>query len=187
MNFVESGLGAGILGLAFEDHQLSAINAAVQDKLQDPNSTLGATPIFNILISNPSLPNSFDVALDRTSDLNDTAIGTLTIGAHAAGYEGVTEQPQLPRVFQGRWTVPSDGMQVNGKPFQFGPSSVDGLQPGQFATLLDTGFSFPPLPRRCTRLFSLILGMATRAGLNKNNSGTCSLPYCDARRGPTHM
>lgn len=143
---MDSGLGSGILGLAFEDDNLSPINHAVQEKLGEPDSTLGATPIFNILISNPSLPNSFDIALDRTSDLNDTAIGTLTIGAHAAGFESVTSQPQLPRVFQGRWTVPTDGMQVNGQSVKLPPSRIDGLQPGQIATLLDTGFSFPPLP-----------------------------------------
>lgn len=37
-------------------------------------------------------------------------------------------------------------MSVNGQAFTFGPSSISTVPAGKIAVLLDTGYSFPPLP-----------------------------------------
>ena len=124
----------------------SSINQGIKEAFNDPNSTLGTSPIFNILINNPDIPNSFDILLDRTGDLNDTEVGTLIIGGHAPGFENIVDQPHLPRVVSGRWAVPSDGMKVNGQSFTFNKSNSAVVKPGQIAAVLDTGFALPPLP-----------------------------------------
>ncbi|KAJ3552575.1 hypothetical protein NM688_g4082 [Phlebia brevispora] len=139
-------IATGMMGLSFEAIDFSPINAAIQESSNAPNNTAGSTPIFNILSQNADMPSLFDIYLDRTDDLNDTAVGTLLIGSHQPGYESVSNQPQLPRLFPGRWAVPLDAMQVNGETFQFNKSSVSGVPAGKIATVLDSGFSFPPIP-----------------------------------------
>ncbi len=134
------------MGISFEDFHFSPINLNIKVAFLDVNTTVGATPIFNVLSQNDTIPNSFDIQLERTEDLNKTALGTLIVGHHLMGYENITNQPQLPRVFSGRWTIPMDSMSVNGGLFEFNQSSVPGVVDGQIAVVLDTGFTFPPLP-----------------------------------------
>lgn len=136
----------GILGLAFDDTNLSPINAALEDAFGG-GTTLGRTPISNVFAQNPTTPNAFDVLLDRSSDLDTSSTGTFLIGEHAPTYaDAVAAAPRLPRQAVGRWSVPLDGMAVNGAPVRFNASSVDGVPAGKLAVLLDTGFSYPPLP-----------------------------------------
>lgn len=92
------------------------------------------------------MSNSFDVRLDRSSDLDDTSTGTFLISEHLDEFKNITSQPKLPRQAVGRWSVPLDGMAVNGKAFKFNKSSISTVPAGKIAAVLDTGFSFPPLP-----------------------------------------
>lgn len=136
--------GVGILGMSFDDVDLSPVNADLKSVYGD-DSTLGRSPIASIFNQNPTTPNSFDVLLDRASDLDETSSGTFVIGEHLDQYANVTQQPKLPRQFPGRWTAGMDGMTVNGQSISLPPSGTVG-QPGQLVMLLDTGFSLPPLP-----------------------------------------
>ena len=113
---------------------------------QDAAQKYGKAPISNIFAQNASQPNFFDVHLGRTSDLDDISDGTFTISEHIAGYEDVANQPKLERFSTFYWAVTLDAMQVNGKAFEFAPSSVEGIPSGKIATVLDTGFTLPPLP-----------------------------------------
>lgn len=142
--FFDQG-AVGIMGLAFDDTNLSPINFEIQQAYGN-GSTLGRTPITNIFAQNPDAPNSFDVRLDRSGDLDDTSSGTLIISDHDPDFSDITSQTQLPRQALGRWSVPLDGMAVNSEPFTFNASSIDTVPAGKIAVLLDTGFTFPPLP-----------------------------------------
>ncbi len=53
---------------------------------------------------------------------------------------------KLERLSPNYWSVTLDALEVNGKAFSFGPSSVKGVPSGKIATVLDTGFTNPPLP-----------------------------------------
>lgn len=73
--------------------------------------------------------------------------GTFLVGEHDANFQDVTSAPQLPVVSPGdRWAVVLDAMNINGAPFTFDKSSVPGTPDGKVVALLDTGYSFPPLP-----------------------------------------
>ncbi|THG99797.1 hypothetical protein EW026_g2607 [Hermanssonia centrifuga] len=142
--FFDEG-AVGIMGLAFNDAGLSPINDGIRAAFGQDN-TLGQAAISNIIAQNPSISNSFDILLDRTSDLDDDSTGIFIIGSHLQGFEDITSQPKLFRQTTGRWSVPCDGMTVNGGLFEFNQSSVAGVDSGRIATLLDSGFSLPPLP-----------------------------------------
>lgn len=144
-NFAFFNQGAvGIMGLSFDDVNLSPINRAI---LADtPASTVGHTPLINIFLQNPQVAPSFDVRLDRTGDLDDTATGTFLISEHLSQFAHVEQQPKLLRQALGRWTVPMDDMVVNGRKFDFNKSSIATVPSGKIGVLLDTGFTAPPLP-----------------------------------------
>lgn len=140
--------GQGIMGFGFNDGVgLSNINQAVL-QANGNQSTVGNTLISNVINQNPQISKSFDILLDRISDVNGTATGTLIIGDHLPGYENVTAQPKLARQFTGRWTVALDDMIVNGQSAQclFPVSSLPNIQPGSLDVELDTGSSFPSMP-----------------------------------------
>lgn len=130
--------------MAFDTAQVYGAVAAAYG--EDAAAKYGKGPISNIFAQNASQPNYFDVFLGRTSDLDDISDGTFTISEHLAGYEAVEAQPKLERLVPDRWSVTLDAMEVNGRSFSFGPSSVAGVPSGKIAALLDTGFTFPPLP-----------------------------------------
>ncbi len=130
----------------------------------------GKSPISNVFAQNPSQPNYFDVHLSRSSDLDDISDGTFTISEHVEGFEAVAHQPKLQRLVYYRWAVTLDAMEVNNKPFSFAASSVDGVPSGKIAALLDTGYSYPPLPPAAVDyIYSSIKGAV-------NDSGTWIVP-----------
>lgn len=134
----------GILGMSFTDNTSSDILVQLEQAYGN-GTQLGIAPISNIFAQNPNSPNCFDLLLARTGDL-DAQAGTFLIGEHLDDYASITNQPKLYKQFIDRWTLAMDGMSVNGKSFAFGPSSLSGLKPGQVAAVLDTGFTYPPLP-----------------------------------------
>lgn len=135
----------GIMGLAFDDINLSPINNAIQTAYGN-GSTLGLTPISQIFLQNPDASNSFDIRLDRTGDLDETASGTLLISEHDPEFANITNQPRLPRQVDGRWVIQLDGMSVNGESATFNSSLISNIPDGKLGMLMDSGFSFPPLP-----------------------------------------
>ncbi|KAH9850653.1 acid protease [Lenzites betulinus] len=137
--------GDGILGISF-NVQSPVIAALAQAVGDDAAQQVGATPMINLFSHQPDLPDSFDVLLTRADELGDVAQGTFLIGAHDDNFQNVADAPQLTSVSNEHWSVVLDAMNVNGHAFQFNASRVQGVPPGKVAAVLDTGFSFPPLP-----------------------------------------
>ena len=133
---------AGIMGIAFD-----ATSNIEQELVNSPETfdLSGATPIFNILSQN-DVQSFFDIHLSRANDSDSASSGTLFIGTHDDNFTNVAQQPKLPRVDPTHWTIAMDTMTVNGQSFTFNESSVPGLPNGKIATVLDSGFSLPPLP-----------------------------------------
>ena len=133
------------MGLAFNDVELSPINNGIQGAYGN-GSTLGFAPISRIFAQNPTASNSFDIRLDRTGDLDETSTGSLLISEHDPDFSNITSQPRLPRQVDGRWVIQLDGISVNGQQAVFNASSISTIPSGKLGMLMDTGFSFPPLP-----------------------------------------
>lgn len=164
------------MGIAFEDADFSPVNFFIEQAFGN-SSTLGHSPIANIFAQNPNISNSFDVYLSRTNDLDDTNTGTFLIAEHLDQFISVTNEPRLPRVTEGRWSVPCDGMKVNGQSFAFNKSSVAGVAEGSIAVVLDSGFTDPPLPPAAVdAIYSTIPGAIN---LNNTDSTPNWLIPCD--------
>lgn len=134
----------GIMGMAFD---VSFIFAGISSAWgRESASALGRSFITNLFAENSSLPNNFDISLGREDAVEDGS-GTFIISGHAPSFVNVTEAPQLPRIGTDRWTFAVDEMRVNGESVPFNKSSVAAAPDGKLVALLDTGFSFPPLPR----------------------------------------
>ncbi|KAI1785864.1 acid protease [Ganoderma leucocontextum] len=134
----------GILGMAFDV-------GPIYDKVQQVWGTkaaddLALSPMPALFAQNPSVANNFDVQLSRSSELDATPSGLLTISSHVSSYENVTSAPMLPRVGSEHWSVAMDGMLINGQSFAFNQSRIDRVPAGRIAAALDTGSSFPALP-----------------------------------------
>ncbi|EIW57421.1 acid protease [Trametes versicolor FP-101664 SS1] len=136
----------GIIGMSFN------APSAVLDSLakafgQDAAAAIGGTPMPALFAQQPDLQKSFDVVLGRADGLGDPAQGTFLIGAHDETFnQQVSAAPQLTSVSGDHWSAVLDSMNINGKPFQFNASRIQGVPEGKVAAVLDTGFSFPPLP-----------------------------------------
>ncbi|RDX49612.1 acid protease [Lentinus brumalis] len=147
----------GILGMAFD---VSSVHSAIKNAFGSAAAdTIGRSPITSLFAANPSLPNNFDVQLARTSETEDLADGSFTISGHAPGFDRVAQAPKLPRVSDQHWSIVMDAMNVNGKSFAFDKSRIDGTPAGKTVAMLDTGFSFPPLPPKAVdAIYSSIPG-----------------------------
>ncbi|PCH36226.1 acid protease [Wolfiporia cocos MD-104 SS10] len=138
----------GILGLSFDLGSTVAVEIAI-----NYNSSIGRSFISNLFAQNESMPHLFTVQLGRTSDPEYVTEGIFTIGEYVNELAAVAEQPQLPRFPNSddvntppRWSTVMSGMTVNGQPFQFNASGVPGTPNGSVVAVLDTGFTFPPIP-----------------------------------------
>ncbi|TBU31743.1 aspartic peptidase domain-containing protein [Dichomitus squalens] len=134
----------GIMGMAFD---VASIYGTVQKAWGTAAAdALARAPMTALFAQDPALPDFFDVQLGRTTELDDVADGTFLISAHAAGFEDVADAPRLPRVAPEHWGVVLDAMVVDGESFAFNASRIKGVPAGKVVAVLDTGFSFPPLP-----------------------------------------
>lgn len=141
-----SAYGDGILGLGFNSFS-SVYKMLSRTYGVDVAAQTGNTPMPALFAQQPSLPRTVDIQLSREDELRDTTQGTFLIGEHDANFQNVTNAPRLPVVSPGsRWAVVLDAMNINGAPFTFNKSSVPGTPDGKVVALLDTGYSFPPLP-----------------------------------------
>ncbi|KAI0954133.1 hypothetical protein AcW1_006619 [Taiwanofungus camphoratus] len=140
----------GILGLAFD--QASIVDLEILINL-GVNETIGRTFVSNVFAQNDSTPNLFTILLGRSGDPAYTTEGLFTIGEYDPDFSAVASQPRLPRFpnyknisTPPRWSVVMDRMTVNGQAFQFNTSGVPGVPEGSVVAVLDTGFTFPPIP-----------------------------------------
>lgn len=124
----------------------AVINALSKEFGPDAAAQLGNTPLPALFTQQPDLPDSFDVLLGRADELGDAAPGTFLIGGHDDNFRDIAGATELVSVSTDHWSVVMDAMNINGRPFQFNASRVQGVPPGKVAAVLDTGFSFPPIP-----------------------------------------
>lgn len=134
------------MGLGFDGYS-TVYNTLARTYGAEFAAQTGNTPVTALFAQQPSLPRTVDIQLSREDELRDITDGTFLIGEHDATFQDVTSAPQLPVVSPGnRWAVVLDAMNINGAPFTFNKSSVPGTPDGKVVALLDTGYSFPPLP-----------------------------------------
>lgn len=141
----------GILGMAF-DTTGSGISGDLGEQWGEADGDkLGRSFINNVFAQNTSLPNNFDVELGRQvlgiDSGNGNNTSTLVVAGHSPQYESVTQAPKLPRVGPSSWSIYLDEMHVDGKPVPFNKSVVSNVPEGKAIAILDTGFTFPPLPQ----------------------------------------
>ncbi|KZT64378.1 acid protease [Daedalea quercina L-15889] len=139
----------GILGLAFDAG--STIESTITEAYGE-DSELGESFLTNVFQQDTSKP-LFTVQLGRADDPQYTTEGAFTIGEYLPDYETIEDMPKLERFPNNgtgaapRWSTVMSGMTVNGEPFQFNTSGVPGTPEGSVVAVLDTGFTFPPIPK----------------------------------------
>ena len=132
-----------LIGLSFD--LLSEVNNNIVKAFG--NTTIGQTPLSNIFDQNPTLPNSLDIHLQRSSDLEYTDKGLLLIGEHSKEHGDITKQPQLLTVTETRWTVEVDAIHLNGDSFSFNKSAIPALKNStKLGGIIDSGSSNLILP-----------------------------------------
>ncbi|KAH9851427.1 acid protease [Lenzites betulinus] len=136
----------GIIGMAFD-------TARIYEEMQkawgtDAANTLGRGPMSNLIAQNPSVPGFFDLQLGRQDPLTlEEHNNHLLIGQHLATATAVANMPKIERINPKHWTLPLDGLNINGKPFTgWRKSGVAGTPPGKIAAVLDSGFSLSLWP-----------------------------------------
>ncbi|KAH9911320.1 aspartic peptidase domain-containing protein [Epithele typhae] len=134
----------GIMGMAFDSASIH--NTVSRAWGPEAANQLATAPITSLFADNPTAPNNFDVQLARSSTLEDEADGVFIISEHDKNFQPVALAPKLPTVNTDHWSIAMDAMLVNGIPFAFNQSRIEGVPNGKIAATLDTGFSFPPLP-----------------------------------------
>lgn len=123
-------------------------------------SSAGAPPLDRIFRQNMSTPNFLSVVLTRQEDNlpGGTApqTGQLTIGTVIPTLEDITKQKKLPAVVDQfgvqHWQTLLDDNGIigpDGNPISTNTSLSDPVQgsPHQLHVMLDTGFTFPQVPR----------------------------------------
>ncbi|KAI0084523.1 aspartic peptidase domain-containing protein [Irpex rosettiformis] len=138
----ETGMNC-LIGLSFD--LLSEVNTNILRAFG--NTTIGQTPLSNIFDQHPTLPNTLDLHLQRSSDLEYTDKGLLLVGEHSVERGDITKQPKLVTVAETEWVVEVDAINVNGKSLAFNRSAVPGLNTtNKLGGLLDSGSSALILP-----------------------------------------
>ena len=104
---------------------------------------------------NKTTSNFITFLLSRKGDPTDTYQGEFTISQVVSGHENITNQPHLPvneltgsnRLNQ-HWTTLLDAIiGPDGKSIPLS-SIVGGTDSGKLVTILDSGFTFPQVPRK---------------------------------------
>jgi saccharopepsin len=116
-------------------------------KARDPNATWAASPLKNILDSDPGRPNFVAIDLARTDDLEGTTGGSFAIGEYDEQWRDIANATKLTQFPKGadRWTTVLGGILVDGNRVNVTGRLVRG---GGIATLLDTGDPSGVLPER---------------------------------------
>ncbi|KAI0084524.1 aspartic peptidase domain-containing protein [Irpex rosettiformis] len=138
----ETGMNC-LIGLSFD--LLSEVNTNILRAFG--NTTIGQTPLSNIFDQHPTLPNTLDLHLQRSSDLEYTDKGLLLVGEHSIERGDITKQPKLVTVAETEWLVEVDAINVNGKSLAFNKSFVPSLSnTNKLGGVLDSGTSALVLP-----------------------------------------
>jgi hypothetical protein len=136
---VEQQSGEGILGLGLAS--LSSIyNQADKNKTALP-------AIYNIFDQNPTSSNFVALSIERSSDMERTSGGVLSINEHDPRFAVVANSPRLPLTpnNSSRWTIAMDTLYMNGRYFDL-TSQVQGAASNTSIALIDSGTSLAYVP-----------------------------------------
>ncbi|EKM58859.1 uncharacterized protein PHACADRAFT_86559, partial [Phanerochaete carnosa HHB-10118-sp] len=179
----------GILGIAFDSALLDSTELYLKH-FWGNDTTLGRTPLSNILNQNTSAVPAFDVSLGRSGDLDEYSAGLFLIGEHAPQNQAVESAPQLPQAVEGRWSAIVEGLSVNGHNYTFKTKSkVTTVPQGQLVGFLDTGTSLPEVPEDVADfIYSNIDGSVKNGGVwfVPCESGANSTWYLGGQAFPMH-
>ncbi|KAF9507093.1 hypothetical protein BS47DRAFT_1266993, partial [Hydnum rufescens UP504] len=134
---------------------LAGLGPGFSSVIRNAAGTKGDTLLDNIFQLNKTTSNFITFLLSRNGDPTDTDQGEFTISQVVAGHENITNQPHLPvnelsgsnRLNQ-HWTTLLDHIiGPDGKNIPLS-SIVDDTPSGQLVTILDSGFTFPQVPRK---------------------------------------
>ncbi|KAL4250345.1 peptidase A1 family protein [Abortiporus biennis] len=134
----------GVLGMSLSRGVLSqSFNVSFGSDLATKSA---GNFIENVFTQKSNDQDFFDILLGRSNDLDDVNEGRFMIGEHAPGFENIQSQPKLFRQSSQYWDVSMQSVTVNGIMKAAPKSNVNGTPAGNIVTVLDTGFSLPPLP-----------------------------------------
>lgn len=136
---VEQQPGDGILGLGL--NSLSNICHAMSDR-----DSCQPT-IYNIFDQYPNSPNFIGLSIERSGDGEHTAGGILSINEYDPRFEAAanTTKISLAPADCSRWTIPMDGLSMDGQKFSL-TSHVEGVAENTSIALIDSGTSLAYIP-----------------------------------------
>lgn len=134
----------GLIGLGFPNLSLlyKAANAS--------NITANALPpIYNIFNQHSSLSRFIGLALERSDNKEQTTGGHLTIGEYHPDFSDVekSEKHTLSPADTSRWTIPINGISMNGQIFDNLTSAGPEADTNTPVALIDSGTSLAYIPQ----------------------------------------
>ncbi|KAJ7768245.1 aspartic peptidase domain-containing protein [Mycena metata] len=124
------------------------------------NATWGRGALANIFALNETGSDYIGLSLSRVGDQADTADGSFTVSEYDSDYQAVANSPRLPYSQNGSWTVPLDGLSVNGKKIEWN-SSIEQVPAGTLLVQLNFGAPNILMPaKQIAAIYSSIPGAA---------------------------
>ncbi|KAJ7019898.1 aspartic peptidase domain-containing protein [Mycena alexandri] len=171
VNFDNGIFGSWGIGFGSNDPDTSRINQKVQTAF-GANTTWGQNALASIFALNQTGSDYIGLSLSRLGDPTDTADGSLTISEYDSDYQAVANSPRLPLSLLnlGSWTVPLDGLSVNGKRINWN-STVLYLPTGAGYTLVQLDLGMPnivmPAKQAAVRVHVFNFAHLTEFGVNE--------------------
>jgi hypothetical protein len=136
---VEQQAGEGILGLG-----LASLSSIYK---QAGNNKTAQPVIYNIFDQNPTSSNFVALSIERSSDMERTSGGVLSINEYDPRFGAVANSPKIPLAPTGssRWTIPIDKLHMNGQYYGL-TSQVHGAASNTSIALIDSGTSLAYIP-----------------------------------------
>ncbi|KAJ7670384.1 aspartic peptidase domain-containing protein [Mycena rosella] len=125
------------------------------------DETRGQPFLSNIFDQTPDQQNFIGISLSRTDDLEGSADASFLINEVDSTYANVVSAPAIP-LFpgnNGRWSIPIDGITLDGVSIPVTPSTVPSTPAGTIIALMDTGTPTASFPADfIDRLYAAIPG-----------------------------
>ncbi|KAF7338964.1 Peptidase A1 domain-containing protein [Mycena venus] len=148
----------GLMGFDF-----GVVTSFIKTALKAANvdETLGEPFLSNIFDQTPDQENFLSISLSRTDDLEGSSDASFLINEVDQRYAEVVSAPAIS-LFpgnNGRWSIPIDGISLDGVSIPLTPSTVAGAPAGKIIALMDTGTPTASFPADfIDRLFAAIPG-----------------------------
>ena len=136
---VEQQPGDGIFGLG-----LASLSSIYQHM---DNDKTAQPMIYNIFDQNPASRNFIGLSVERSSDMESTSGGVLSINEYDPRFDAVADATKIPLAptDSSRWTIALDQLNMNGHNFEL-TSRVHGSASDTSIALIDSGTSLAYIP-----------------------------------------